>query len=159
MRLARLLSPGFPVFCVLLTALACQAQNSEDNSVSASGSKSGIAAIEAFIAEQKVDKSNASWKSKLAKPPKVDFEPGEMRYADTSFRFLHGSPCIPAWYAALPGYRTVQELGVANIRRKSVRQTQLLFEAAAERGFKVTSPPDPEHRGGFRALGSTALRA
>jgi peptidyl-prolyl cis-trans isomerase B (cyclophilin B) len=39
-----------------------------------------IAAIDAFIAEQHVDKSNPRWKSTLTKPPKVSFTPGKTYY-------------------------------------------------------------------------------
>ncbi len=76
------------------------------------------------------------------------FEPGAIDYADNIFRFLHGSPAIPAMFAALPGYRTVRELGVENIRAKSMRQTELVRDQALSRGFRVTSPEDPHRRGG-----------
>ena len=33
----------------------------------------GIAAIEAFIAEQSIDKSSSNWKTRLPKPPKAEF--------------------------------------------------------------------------------------
>lgn len=84
----------------------------------------------------------------LAHEAPFAFEPGPIRYAGTAYRFLHGSPAIPALYAALPGYRTIRDLGVARIRRKSLRQTELLRAAAIERGLRVTSPPDPARRGG-----------
>jgi kynureninase len=71
-----------------------------------------------------------------------------MRYAPTIARFLHGSPAIPALYAAESGYRIINEVGVPAIRQKSVRQTTRLIELAEEAGFRVTSPHDPERRGG-----------
>ncbi|MGH9941246.1 MAG: aminotransferase class V-fold PLP-dependent enzyme [Pyrinomonadaceae bacterium] len=75
------------------------------------------------------------------------FEP-EMRYAPGVARFLHGSPSIPALYAARSGYRVINEIGVENIRRKSIRQTQKLIGLAEDAGFRVTSPRDPNRRGG-----------
>ncbi len=84
----------------------------------------------------------------MAHEAPFDFVPGPIRYARDHYRFLHGSPAIPALYAALPGYRIVGDLGVAAIRRKSMRQTALLFAVAEERGFKVTSPRDGARRGG-----------
>src|SRR5205085_5117201 len=72
----------------------------------------------------------------------------EMHYARNATRFLHGSPAIPALYAAESGYKIINEIGVAAIREKSVRQTQLLMELAEEAGFLVTSPKDPSQRGG-----------
>ena len=68
---------------------------------------------------------------------------GRDRIREGLYRFLHGSPAIPALFAALPGYRTIRDVGVAKIRRKSLRQTELLRAAALERGLRVTSPVDP----------------
>ena len=73
---------------------------------------------------------------------------GELRYAPNITRFLHGSPAIPALYAAQSGYDVINQIGVKKIRAKSARQTQRLIELAQEAGFRVTSPPDPAQRGG-----------
>jgi kynureninase len=73
---------------------------------------------------------------------------GELRYAPNITRFLHGSPAIPALYAAQSGYEVINQIGVEKIREKSVRQTQRLIEIARENGFQVTSPKDPGQRGG-----------
>ena len=72
----------------------------------------------------------------------------EMHYAPNITRFLHGSPAIPALYAAESGYKIINEIGVDAIRGKSIRQTQYLFKLAEEAGFQVTSPKDPAQRGG-----------
>jgi kynureninase len=72
----------------------------------------------------------------------------ELRYAPGVARFLHGSPAIPALYAAQSGYRIINEIGVEQIRAKSVHQTTRLIELAQEAGFRVTSPKNPEQRGG-----------
>jgi kynureninase len=72
----------------------------------------------------------------------------EMHYAPNITRFLHGSPAIPALYAAESGYKIINEIGVPAIRAKSVRQTQWLIELAEAAGFRVTSPHDPAQRGG-----------
>jgi kynureninase len=75
------------------------------------------------------------------------FDP-QMRYAPNISRFLHGSPSIPAMYAARSGYQIINEIGLPRIREKSVRQTQFLIELAQAAGFHVTSPRDPATRGG-----------
>ena len=72
----------------------------------------------------------------------------ELHYAPNITRFLHGSPAIPALYAAKSGYRIINEIGVAAIREKSLRQTEALIVLAEEAGFRVTSPKDPAQRGG-----------
>jgi kynureninase len=72
----------------------------------------------------------------------------ELRYAPSVARFLHGSPAIPALYAAESGYRIINEIGVDAIRAKSERQTSRLIELAEQAGFRVTSPRNPAERGG-----------
>jgi len=76
------------------------------------------------------------------------FEPDAMDYADDAFRFLNGTPAIPALYAARSGYEIIAEIGVERIRQKSIRQTSRLIELAQEAGFRVNSPLDPAARGG-----------
>ncbi|SRR5579871_40048 len=69
-----------------------------------------------------------------------------------SFRYLNGTPQIPAIFAAIPGLKIIGEVGVENIRRKSMRQTALLLEAALDRGFPVTAPRNPAERAGTVAI-------
>jgi kynureninase len=76
------------------------------------------------------------------------FELPPISYAKGIARFLHGSPALPALYAAREGYRVINEIGVERIREKSVGQTQKLIGLAEEAGFKVTSPREPAQRGG-----------
>ena len=76
------------------------------------------------------------------------FAGGEMRYAHDAFRFLNGTPNIPALYTARSGYEIVNEIGVPAIRQKSLRQTARLIALAEEAGFRVNTCRDPGHRGG-----------
>jgi kynureninase len=72
----------------------------------------------------------------------------KLRYASNISRFLHGSPAIPALYAARSGYRIINEIGVDRIREKSMRQTDYLIRLAEEAGFQVTSPKNVAQRAG-----------
>jgi kynureninase len=76
------------------------------------------------------------------------FEAGAIQYAPNAFRLLHGTPHVPALYAARSGYEIILEIGVERIRAKSQRQTQRLIELAEAHGLRVTSPRDPARRGG-----------
>jgi kynureninase len=80
------------------------------------------------------------------------FEGGPMEYAADSFRFLNGTPNVPALYSARSGYEIVNEIGVAAIRAKSVRQTTRLIELADEAGLPVRTVRDAERRGGVVIL-------
>ena len=76
------------------------------------------------------------------------FAGGPIRYADNAFRFLNGTPNVPALYAARSGYEIINEIGVPAIREKSMRQTARLIALADEAGIKVNTCRDPRKRGG-----------
>ena len=76
------------------------------------------------------------------------FETGAIDYAEDAFRFLNGTPAIPALYAARSGYEIIAEIGVERIREKSMRQTARLIELAEGAGFRINSPRNPGDRGG-----------
>ena len=77
---------------------------------------------------------------------------GEMEMADGAWRWLNGTPAIPALYAAVEGPRLVHQAGIEAIRAKSRRQTELLIEKADARGWAVNAPRDAARRGGTVAL-------
>jgi kynureninase len=76
------------------------------------------------------------------------FEGGSIEFADDAFRFLQGTPNVPGMYAARSGYEIINEVGVENIRAKSMRQTARLIELAEEAGFTVMCPRSAQERGG-----------
>jgi kynureninase len=79
------------------------------------------------------------------------FEP-EMDYADAAWRWLGGTPVIPALFAATEGPRILRQVGLDAVREKSIRQTSRLIELADARGYPVTAPRDPARRGGTVAF-------
>lgn len=79
------------------------------------------------------------------------FRPG-MSYAGDAFRFLNGTPAVPALYSAREGPRIIARAGVEKIRSKSLRQTSLIIAKAQEYGFGVRTPLDPVRRGGAVTL-------
>ncbi len=81
-----------------------------------------------------------------------DFDAGPIEFAGDASRFLQGTPNIPGLYAARSGYEIINEVGVENIRSKSIRQTSLLIDLADRAGYRVNSPRDPAQRGGTVTL-------
>jgi kynureninase len=79
------------------------------------------------------------------------FEP-EMHYADAAWRWLGGTPVIPALFAATEGPRLLREAGMDAVREKSLRQTSRLIALADARGFTTTVPREPARRGGTVAF-------
>ncbi len=77
-----------------------------------------------------------------------DFEGGPIDFASDAFRFLNGTPNVPALYSARSGYEIINQIGVEPIRAKSLRQTQRLMDLADEAGIPVRTCRDPSLRGG-----------
>lgn len=67
-------------------------------------------------------------------------------------RFWNGTPCIPAYCAARPGFAIAAEIGGEAIREKSLRMTSRILALADEAGLTVGSPREPERRGGTVCL-------
>ncbi len=80
------------------------------------------------------------------------FEAGPIRFRVDGWRFLTGTPNIPALYAARAGLGIVGEIGAAAIREKSVRQSSRLVALAEREGWEVTASPVPARRGGTVAI-------
>lgn len=89
----------------------------------------------------------------MAHPEPFAFDPRPMRPVDGPFRYLNGTPAIPALYAARAGYGIVAEVGLERIRRRSLALTQRILDACDSRGWKAWTPREPERRGGSVSVG------
>jgi kynureninase len=76
------------------------------------------------------------------------FETGGIDSREDSFRYLNGTPHIPALYACQPGLEILNKAGIAAIRAKSVTMTTRLLEGALSRGWRVNTPQNPAERAG-----------
>lgn len=76
------------------------------------------------------------------------FEAGAIDSREDSFRYLNGTPHIPALYACQPGLEILVKAGIAAIREKSMRMTARLFEAAKSHGWTVNTSENPAERAG-----------
>lgn len=97
----------------------------------------------------KLQPASTGW---MAHRTPFEFESGPIEFADDVFRFLNGTPNVPALYSARTGYEIINQVGVETIRAKSVRQTQLLIELGDEAGIPVRSCRDVRSRGGVVVL-------
>jgi len=75
-----------------------------------------------------------------------------MEYTTGAFRWLNGTPVIPALYAAAEGPKLLRRAGIGLIRSRSTALTSRIIELADEHGFEVKAPRDPARRGGTVAL-------
>ena len=76
------------------------------------------------------------------------FETGPIDRQENSFRYLNGTPHIPALYACQPGLEILNKVGIAAIREKSVEMTTRLVADATGRGWRVNTPDSPMERAG-----------
>jgi len=76
------------------------------------------------------------------------FETGAIDAREDSFRYLNGTPHIPALYACQPGLDILNKAGIAAIREKSMRLTARLVEGAKSHGWRVNTPENPAERAG-----------
>jgi len=84
----------------------------------------------------------------LAHRRPFEFEVGAVDARDDSFRFLNGTPHIPALYACQPGLEILLKAGISRIRERSMQQTARLIEGALARGWRVNTPRNAAERAG-----------
>jgi kynureninase len=75
-----------------------------------------------------------------------------MDWADGAWRWLGGTPAIPALFAATEGPRIIRRAGIDNVRAKSIRQTRRLIELADQHAYPVHAPRQDDLRGGTVAF-------
>ena len=76
----------------------------------------------------------------------------KMEYADNAYRFMNGTPSIPALYSAQEGPKIVAAVGVNKIRNKSIHQTSLIISEAQKEDYRINTPLDSNVRGGTVTL-------
>jgi kynureninase len=104
-----------------------------------------------YVAPERMETMAPSLTGWQAHERPFGFEP-EMVLGHGAFRWLNGTPVVPALYAAMEGPRLVAEAGIEAIRAKSVRQTAQLIALADARGYRVHAPRDAARRGGTVAF-------
>src|SRR5213082_2575528 len=65
------------------------------------------------------------------------FENGAIDPREDSYRYLNGTPHIPALFACRPGLDILNQVGIQAIREKSVCMTSRLVRGAKSRGWQV----------------------
>ena len=75
-----------------------------------------------------------------------------MEYTTGAFRWLNGTPVIPALYAAVEGSKILRKAGIAAIRARSTELTSRVIELADLHGFTVNAPRNPLERAGTVAI-------
>jgi len=88
----------------------------------------------------------------LQDPFAYDPERSTPQLADNVFRFLGGTPNVPALFAAKEGVSIVAQIGPEAIRARSTEQTEGIIAEADKRGIEVRTPRNPDQRSGMICL-------
>jgi selenocysteine lyase/cysteine desulfurase len=70
------------------------------------------------------------------------YDPKVFDLSPTARRFESGSPSVPNVYAALPGFRLLQEIGMENVAGHIKKLTQSLLSCARDLGIRAKTPAD-----------------
>ena len=70
------------------------------------------------------------------------YDPRVFDLSPTARRFESGSPSVPNVYAALPGFRLLQEIGMENVAGHIKKLTQSLLSCARDLGIRAKTPAD-----------------
>jgi kynureninase len=77
-----------------------------------------------------------------------DVRVGTVVEEDGMWRFVSGTPNVPALYTARAGYRIIREVGVEEIRTRSLAMTSRLIDIGDRLGIPLSATRDPYRRGG-----------
>ena len=105
-----------------------------------------------WVRDDLIDRLEPRLTGWMAHERPFDFAPAPIARTTGAYRWLNGTPNVPALYACRAGPSIVREAGVDAIRAKSERQTRRLVEAGLAAGFSVRAPKDPARRGGTVAF-------
>lgn len=105
-----------------------------------------------YVRDDLIDTLAPKFTGWMAHPEPFAFEAPPMRYTTGAYRWMNGTPNVPALYACRAGPKIIAEAGPLAIREKSMRQTKRLVEAGLAAGWNVRAPMDPARRGGTVAF-------
>ncbi|EDM79671.1 hypothetical kynureninase [Plesiocystis pacifica SIR-1] len=81
-----------------------------------------------------------------------EMAPAPIDYAEGPWRFVAGTPSVPAYYVARNAYRNLLEIGPARIRAHNLALCQRVIDRAQAAGLTVHSPLEHSARTGFVAV-------
>ncbi len=80
------------------------------------------------------------------------FAPAPTELSDGPWRFMGGTPSVPAYYIAREAYRNLEEITIPRIRAHNLALSQIIIDRADAAGLTVHSPRQAEARTGFVAV-------
>ena len=101
-----------------------------------------------YVKPELADELEPSITGWMAHTSPFSFDPGPIDRNSGPWRFMNGTPAIPALRACRPGLEILNQVGIEAIRDNSIRQTRRLIAGADEHGWTVNTSRDDALRGG-----------
>src|SRR3984957_14744813 len=101
-----------------------------------------------YVREDLREKLKPALTGWLAHRRPFEFETGAIDSREDSFRYLNGTPHIPALYACQPGLEILNKAGIEAIRAEWIVMTTRVMGGAKRRGRRVVTPENPQERAG-----------
>lgn len=79
-------------------------------------------------------------------------KPAPIELANDPWRFVSGTPSVPAYYVARNAYRNLLEVGVERIRNHNLALCRIIIDRAQAAGLTIHSPLEDQRRSGFVAV-------
>jgi selenocysteine lyase/cysteine desulfurase len=99
-----------------------------------------------YVREPLVTQLEPTITSWFAHKDQFAFDIEHFEYHDDARRFELGTPALPTIHTALGGQEIIDEVGVEAIEARNRALTDYFVERARERGFELTTAPDPAER-------------
>lgn len=112
------------------------------------GSGTGFLYVRPDLAKQWVPKLTGA----MAHARAAGFDIHSFEPTGGALRFQNGGYYMAGLFACEPGLDIIGELGIGAIRANSLRMTDRLIAGAKARGFPLSTPEEPERRGGAVSL-------
>jgi selenocysteine lyase/cysteine desulfurase len=100
----------------------------------------GSGIVYMYVKKELIDQLEPSVTGWFSHKRQFEFDPHTIEFSDTASRFETGTPSISAVYPAEQGLKLINDIGVENIRDRTLRLTSLLVNSLIELGFSLKVP-------------------
>ena len=100
----------------------------------------GSGIVYMYVKKELIDQLEPSVTGWFSHKRQFEFDPHTIEFSDTASRFETGTPSISAVYPAEQGLKLINDIGVENIRDRTLHLTSLLVNSLIELGFSLKVP-------------------
>ena len=102
----------------------------------------GSGIVYMYVKKELIEQLEPSVTGWFSHKRQFEFDPHTIEFSDTASRFETGTPSISAVYPAEQGLKFINDVGVENIRDRTLQLTSLLVNSLIDLGFSLKVPED-----------------